>query len=221
MKRFKALIIEDQRGIALAITRLIKELILFSGIEIDFVYAEDYEDAREKVMFCDYDIISLDGILGSTPTLNLIGTIVKMHPKATIFFLSSSWKLVASAEDLGMPLGFLKGDEQIIKPKDLAKIKKSLVEKCIISYEVLYQELIQALLIFSEPKVDLDLFDKSEPKYLQVTKILNDNEINFAIVDRNANVKIFVDGQSSKAVKKLAELSCLEFWLKWSNEFRH
>lgn len=221
MKRFKALIIEDQRGIALAITRSIKDLLLFSGIEIDFVYADNYEDAREKVMLSDYDIISIDGILGQTPTLNLIGTILKMHQKATVFFLSSSGKLAAAAKDLGVSLCFLKGDEQIIKPADLVKIKKSLTEKGIISYEVLYQELIQALLIFSESKAELELFNTDEPKYLQIVKILNDNEVNFAVVDRQAQTKIFVDGQSSQLVKKLAEVSCLEFWLKWSNEFHH
>lgn len=221
MKRFKALIIEDGRGIALAITRSVNELLLFSGIDIDFVYAENYEDAREKVMLCDYDIISIDGILGQTPTLNLIGTILKMHQKATIFFLSSSGKLVAAAKDLGVSLSFLKGDKQIINPADLVKIKKSLTEKGIISYEVLYQELIQALLIFSEPRVELELFNNNEPKFNQVIKILSDNEINFAVVDRNTYAKIFVDGQSSQAVKKLAEISCLEFWLKWSNEFKH
>jgi len=45
MKTLKVLIIEDQRGIALAITRLIKELLSFLGTEINFIYAEEYEEA--------------------------------------------------------------------------------------------------------------------------------------------------------------------------------
>jgi len=219
MKTLKALIIEDQEGVAYAITSCILDVVLFLNLKVDFIYAREYEIAREQVMSMDYDIISLDGTLGNRPSLNLISTILNLHPKATIFFLSSSQELVIKAKNLGITLSFLKGNEQIINQKDLLQIKNTLIDKGKVNYEVLYQELPDALLIFSEPKVNQELFDDSESKYLQVTKILQDNEVNFTIVDRDANTKIFVDGSSSQMVKKLAEISELKFWIEWSNKF--
>jgi len=220
MKTLKVLIIEDQRGIALAITRLIKELLSFLGTEINFIYAEEYEEARLKIMSDNYDIISLDGILANcVPSLNLIGTILGLHPKAVVFFLSSSGNFVRTAKDCGIKLSFTKGEEQIIKYDDLLKIKTALTEKGIIGNEALYQELSNPLLIFSETKVAPELFQEAkEPEYVLVARALNISGVNFAIVDRGASAKIFVNADDSQTVKKLAEISELEFWINWSHQ---
>ena len=170
-------------------------------------------------MSMDYDIISLDGILGDRPSLNLISTILNLHPKAITFFLSSSNELVAKAKKLGIALSFLKGSEQIINQEDLLQIKKCLDDKELTTHQLLYQELTDALLIFSELKAIPELFDDSEPKFLQVIKVLKTNGINFAVVDREVQTKIFIDGINSQTVKKLAEISELKFWIEWSNIF--
>jgi len=168
----------------------------------------------------NYDIISLDGILANcVPSLNLIGTILGLHPKAVVFFLSSSGNFVRTAKDCGIKLSFTKGEEQIIKYDDLLKIKTALTEKGIIGNEALYQELSNPLLIFSETKVAPELFQEAkEPEYVLVARALNISGVNFAIVDRGASAKIFVNADDSQTVKKLAEISELEFWINWSHQ---
>ena len=219
MKTLKALIIEDQEPIAYAIASCILAIALSLKLKVEFIYAREYEFAREQVMSMDYDIISLDGILGDRPSLNLISTILNLHPKAITFFLSSSNELVAKAKKLGIALSFLKGSEQIINQEDLLQIKKCLDDKELTTHQLLYQELTDALLIFSELKAIPELFDDSEPKFLQVIKVLKTNGINFAVVDREVQTKIFIDGINSQTVKKLAEISELKFWIEWSNIF--
>jgi hypothetical protein len=221
MKTLKALIIEDNETNSYEIASCVVAIALSLKLKVEFVYVREYELAREKVMSMDYDVISLDGVLGNKPSLNLISTILNLHPKAITFFLSSSKELVAKAKKLGIQLSFLKGSKQIINQKDLMEIKKYFDDKELTTHQVLYQELTEALLIFSEPRTDLELFNNSEPKYLQIIKILHDNSLRFALIDRDIKTKIFVDGQSSQLVKEIAEISCLEFWLKWSNEFCH
>jgi hypothetical protein len=221
MKQLNVLIIEDQVGIAKAITRSIEKLLSYLGVDINFFYAREYEEARLAVMKMDYDIISLDGILlNFTPSFPLITTILNLHPQAVVFFLSSSETGLRSAKEFGMPLTFLKGNAQIINQEDLLLIKKALVVKGIINYGVLYSELTDAVLIFSETINDaIGPEDNDGQECLSVAKILNSNGINYAIVDRGMHMKIFVDGLSIDVVKELAQKSNLEFWSKWSNKF--
>ena len=221
MKRIKVLIIEDQSETAKAVARSIEELLYFLGVNVDFVYAYEYEDARLKVLSADYDIISLDGMLMDlTPGFPLINTILNLHPKAVVFFLSSSTVARRLARERGIELTLLKGVAPIISNEDLLRIKKALVEKEIISYEVLYGELINAVLIFSETKTDLLDFDKTDgAECLLVAKILNSKEINYSMIDRGATMKIFVDKQSVQITGELAKGSNLKFWSDWSNKF--
>jgi hypothetical protein len=133
MKTLKVLIIDDSRDTAVAVTRMIKELLSFLMTEINFIYAKEYEEARLKIMSDDYEIIYLNGILANNvPSLHLISTILGLHPKAVVFFLSSSDNFVLTAKNYGIKLSFDRAEEQIITDNDLFKIKTALIEKGII-----------------------------------------------------------------------------------------
>lgn len=215
MKGFKILIIEDQRGMALALTLAIKKLLLFSEAEIEFIYASSYEEARIKIMESSYDLISLDGYLeDSVCSLPLISTILGMHREAVVFFLSSSTKLCVSAKEAGITLSFLKSFEEILSLDQLSQIKKAMVAKGLISYEILYQELINPMLIFFDTKA-------RDNNFLAITNFLNTQEINFAMVDRNVNRKIFIDHIDSQNLKNIIKTSGLDFWCNWSNIYTY
>jgi len=89
-----------------------------------------------------------------------------------------------------------------------------------VSHSVLYQELVKPVLIFQEPPTDPDSPAENDGhKCKTVATSLNDKKIDFALVDRGANLKIFVSSTNVPIVKEIANQSGLKFWSEWNNEF--
>jgi len=226
MKKLKVLIISEDESSTKMLTERLSRMLLTLDLEADVLWVRSCEEAEVDLTFAydDSELIAIDIplYLSEAPSLmELMEFILAYHKKAVSFFISSDVLATAKVKEFGLNLCFLKDGNQIINPCDLKKIEEALKMAGKMSYQMLHKYFANPICIFCTTYADSTPSEAwSQNACNEVAKRLNCKQIHYSVIDPvGYSISIYVDDKKVQDVKKIAESSDLEFWVKWSKEY--